>query len=91
MVLIPYSLFPIPYSLVPSPRPLVPTPPLPPGGINFPFNLADYFLNSMESTPVENFLPRNIPHREIWPLKITGNVRFLPIKRHQSIAPAPFR
>jgi hypothetical protein len=25
--------------------------------------------------PVENCLPENIPHRDIWPLKITGKIR----------------
>jgi hypothetical protein len=26
--------------------------------------------------PVENFLPQNIPHRKIWPLKMTGKIPF---------------
>jgi hypothetical protein len=30
----------------------------------------------MESTPMENFQPQNIPHREKWPLKITGKIPF---------------
>jgi hypothetical protein len=30
--------------------------------------------------PVEIFPPQNIPHGEIWPLKITGKIRFLPKK-----------
>ena len=30
--------------------------------------------------PVEKYLPQNIPHGEIWPLKITGKIRFSPKK-----------
>jgi hypothetical protein len=30
--------------------------------------------------PVENFQPQNIPHSEIWPLKMAVKIPFLPEK-----------
>jgi hypothetical protein len=44
---------------------------------------------------VENFFAQNIPYREIWPLKITGKIRFFtpkpsggPEKRRENILSA---
>jgi hypothetical protein len=44
----------------------------------------------MESTPVENFTPKNFPHGEIWPPEIAGKIRFFAEKQPRSIAPGLF-
>jgi hypothetical protein len=58
----------------------VPPTPLYPLGYKFPLKPCRLFLNSLESMPVEKYLPQNIPHGEIWPLKIAGKCLFLPEK-----------
>ncbi|MGB9409271.1 MAG: hypothetical protein WCA89_17180, partial [Terracidiphilus sp.] len=51
-------------------------PPSTPLGYKYSLNPCRLFLTRLKSMPVENFPPQNIPHREIWPLKITGKIRF---------------
>src|ERR1035437_1441277 len=59
-----------------------PTPsPYTPGGYKSPLKPCRLFVNSIESMPVEKFLSPKIPHRKIWPLKITGKIQFFAHKR----------
>jgi hypothetical protein len=41
-------------------------------------NPCRLFLTHLKSMPLEKLLARILPHGEIWPLKITGKIRFSP-------------
>jgi hypothetical protein len=55
-----------------------PHPPYTPLGYKFPKKFCRLFISQMESTSVEKIQPQNIPHGEIWPLKIAGKSWFFP-------------
>ena len=55
-----------------------PSPPYTPPGYKFPSKHCRLFITSLKSTPLQKLLTRILPHREIWPLKITEKFVFRP-------------
>ena len=52
-------------------------PPYTPRGYKFPKKSCRLFLTRLKSMSADNIPPPCIPHREIKPLKITGEIRYL--------------